>query len=150
MKRIELPEQCLPIFRAVSELRSRYADYPELSFTPDGHMVGHIGVAIACELFDLRPTTESTPSCDALSDDGERIEVKTSGASKPRFAFRQISKGNPKPDRVLMIRIDWAQLEAYLIYNGPYDPIEKLLMKGSWGSNGQQSISLATAKSLSR
>lgn len=148
MRYLPLPEEASSIIEAVKKLREKY---PSFSFMPDGHLPGHIGVAIADRYFrfkEIKP--ESTPSCDAIDADDHRVEIKTTG--RKSFAFRKLSGNTKPPNRVIAIRLLWDEGKAELIYDGPYKPVGDLIAgkinnrikKGlsGWPNNGQHQITL--------
>ena len=49
-RKIKLPTPVATIYRAVAELEAQYAPR---KFTPDGHLVGSIGVVVAAEALGL-------------------------------------------------------------------------------------------------
>ena len=53
-RNIILPSAVAAIYDAVTRLK---AEFPFRSFTPDGHLVGHLGEVIAAKESGLRPYT---------------------------------------------------------------------------------------------
>lgn len=150
-KTLELPPEVSRVLQAVKKLRARYATYSSLRFTPDGHLVGDLGVAVAADAFGLQPTKASTASCDAMAG-GKRVEIKATARepAKAQFSFAKVEKGTPDPHRVIALRFDLEKCEAELVYDGPYAPIRALIVaksqarvangKSAWPKNGQLSI----------
>lgn len=62
------------LYTAVSELHALFGG--KFRFTLDGHIVGDLGVAMACYLFDLTPLPNGTRGMDATTADGATVEVK--------------------------------------------------------------------------
>ena len=46
-------------------------------FTPDGHLVGSIGEAVAMNIYGLKLEQSSKEGWDALSTDGRTVQIKT-------------------------------------------------------------------------
>lgn len=68
---VRAPELLGHLYGIVNRLE---ALFPERKFTPDGHLVGSIGEALAAHvcLIDLRLMQASAPEHDATIQDGER------------------------------------------------------------------------------
>ncbi|QLF95047.1 hypothetical protein HW090_10325 [Pseudomonas sp. ABC1] len=123
------PEIIKQIYSLVSELEAMFEGR---HFTPDGHMVGSIGEALAAHHYGLQLLTASTKGHDAIKD-GKRIEIKaTQGAS---VAFRS------SPEHALVLKID-KDGGFTEIYNGPGECIWAQFMGKKPPSNGQFQISL--------
>ncbi|MEZ5842314.1 MAG: hypothetical protein R3D27_01095 [Hyphomicrobiaceae bacterium] len=129
------------LFRITDEL----ADMTGRPFTPDGHLVGSIGEAIAASEFGLELLPPSTRGRDAVQ--GEFwIEIKaTFGRS---VAFRR-NDLDDEYGRCLVMKLSKAQphLER-VIYNGPIRPILSELALRPFASNGQIQLSLSKLEAL--
>jgi hypothetical protein len=123
-----LPSAVAAIYRAVEQLR---AEYPNRSFTPDGHLVGHIGEVIAAKEFKLDLLPNSHPSHDATDALGRFVQIKlTAGKSIAMYA---------DCDRLIVLRIaspEWAEL----FYDGDGAPIWQ--RAGKPQKNGQRTVRL--------
>ena len=76
------PKLIAELYGLVDELE---AMFPGRKFTPDGHMVGSLGEAIAAHHYGLDLMTMSNEGYDAVID-GRKVEIKaTQGVS---VAFR--------------------------------------------------------------
>lgn len=135
MDRSRFPELMSQLYSVVAELESMFGRH----FTPDGHMVGSLGEALAEFHYGLKLTPPSTPGCDAFKD-GKRIEIKATQGN--RVAFRS------EPDYVLVLRLE---------KDGSFEEIYNGLGKRVWAqvahkprpSNGQYQISLSALRKLS-
>jgi hypothetical protein len=79
-------------------------------FTPDGHLVGSLGEAIAVYMYELELTEPSFKTHDARTKDGKLIQVKfTAGKSIGIYA---------KPDYLIVLRLA-DRKEIVEVYNGP-------------------------------
>ncbi|WP_435608089.1 DUF6998 domain-containing protein [Pseudomonas knackmussii] len=135
MDSVRFPEIIRQIYSLVSELETMFEGR---HFTPDGHMVGSIGEALAAHYYGLQLLTASTKGHDALKD-GKKIEIKATQGSSA--AFRS------KPEHALVIKIhrDGSFSE---IYNGPGELIWAQFSEKKIPSNGQFQISLNKLKEL--
>lgn len=132
-RRIGLPAPVAAIYRAVSELESRY---PGRKFTPDGHLVGSIGEVVAAEAFNLNLYPMSHPGHDA-SDMNGPVQVKmTAGTSVAMYDCCV---------RLIVLKITSPE-EAEVIYDGPGDPV--WINAGKKQKNGQRRISLSKLRKL--
>jgi hypothetical protein len=135
MDKSRFPELMSQLYSVVAGLESMFGRH----FTPDGHMVGSLGEALAAFHYGLELTPPSTPGCDAVKD-GKRIEIKATQGS--RVAFRC------EPEYVLVLRLE---------KDGSFEEIYNGLGKRVWAqvahkprpSNGQYQISLSTLRKLS-
>ena len=116
------------------------ATFPGSKFTPDGHMVGSIGEAIAAFHFGLDLIPMSNEGYDAVKD-GRKVEIKaTQGTS---VAFRS------EPEFVLVIRLlrDGSFEE---IYNGSGRRVWDCVRHKKVPSNGQLQVSFSKLRELSK
>jgi hypothetical protein len=60
--------------------------YPGRKFTPDGHLVGSIGEAIAAEHFGLTLHSMSKAGHDAVDADGREVQIKLTAGNRHAFA----------------------------------------------------------------
>jgi hypothetical protein len=129
------PQLMAQLYSLVGELE---AMFPGRYFTPDGHMVGSIGEALAAYYYGLELLTASTQGCDAIRD-GKRIEIKATQGD--RVAFRCA------PEHLLVLKIheDGGFTE---IYNGLGARVWALVQDKRMPSNGQHQVSLSTLRKL--
>ncbi len=123
------------LYRIVGRLERLF---PGRKFTPDGHLVGSIGEAIAAHLFNLTPLANSAVTHDAVSVDGRKVQVK----------FTQGNRGvalRAQPDYLVVLRLK-PDRSIEIVYNGrgrvPWD------LCGPLQTNGQRSISLSALRRI--
>ncbi len=113
--------------------------YPGRPFTPDGHLVGSIGEALAQARYGLELLPCSTAAHDAKARGGQLVQVKaTQGNRVGLYA---------KPEHLIVLRLtrDGAVEE---VFNGPGGPVWARVSKVA--KNGQRSISLAMLREIMR
>jgi hypothetical protein len=110
-------------------------------FTPDGHLVGSIGEAIAVYIYDLVLTEPSFKTHDAKTKDGKRpVQIKFT-AGNSGFGIYE------KPDYLIALRlID--RRDVVEVFNGP----GKIAWQcaGKLQKNGQCSIAMGKLASLNK
>lgn len=131
----EVSELLASLYDIVARLEELF---PGRKFTPDGHLVGAIGEVIAAQMFDLDLLPSSTPSHDAMTGDGRRVQIKlTQGTG--RVALRS------EPDFLLVFRLA-PDRSIEVVYNGPgQQPWDK---SGKMEKNGQRFISLPRLRNI--
>jgi len=117
--------------------------FPGRKFTPDGHLVGSIGEAIASYMYDLELLGSSFENHDAKTKEGRLVQIKFT-AGKKGFSIYG------KPDYLIALRLK-NRTNIMEIYNGPGDLAWKCIGKKERAKNGQHAISIskllqATAK----
>jgi hypothetical protein len=131
----QFPALVTRLYAVVAELE---AMFPGRHFTPDSHMVGSLGEALAAHFYGLQLLPASTQGCDAVRD-GRRIEIKATQGS--RVAFRC------QPEYLLVIKLqsDGGFTE---IYNGQGARVWNLVKDKPRPSNGQYQIALSVLQRL--
>jgi hypothetical protein len=132
-------------FERVSALiRELYVIVDELEslfprrFTPDGHLVGSIGEAVAAFVYDLELLCPSTECHDAKSRDGRLVQVKLTGGSSAISMYGEAH-------HLIVLQLS-KRKEFIEIYNGPGTlPWQRA---GKFQKNGQRSISLSRLREL--
>ena len=106
--------------------------FPGRHYTPDGHMIGSIGEALAASYYGLELFTASEKTHDAKAPDGRLVQIKATQIQ--RIAL------SSKPDWLLVLKIhsDGTFSEEY---NGPGELAWDHC--GKMQKNGQRPISLA-------
>ena len=111
--------------------------FPGRHYTPDGHMVGSIGEALAASCYGLELFTAGAETHDAKAPDGRLVQIKATQIDRVALSS--------EPDWLLVLRIhpDGTFTEEY---NGP----GKLAWDhcGKQQTNGQCPITLATLHKL--
>ena len=112
--------------------------FPNRKFTLDGHLVGSIGEVAAAHMFNLRLLPTSSPTHDAKTNDGRKVQVKLT-QGKRGVALRA------KPEQLLVLRLT-PEGNFEVIYNGNGgDPWSRA---GKKQSNGQRFISLFLLRNI--
>ncbi|MDZ4689176.1 MAG: hypothetical protein SH850_29215 [Planctomycetaceae bacterium] len=135
MDTTRLPVIIREMYRLIDELEAMFEGR---RFTPDGHMVGSIGEAIAAHYYGLALLPASTKGRDATIET-RSVEIKaTQGAS---VALRH------KPDRLLVLKLHrngtWDE-----VYNGPGDIVWDLVGHKPLPSNGQYQVRCSKLREL--
>jgi len=112
--------------------------FPGRPFTPDGHMVGSLGEALASYHYGLELLAPSKQTHDARKD-GLLVQIKATQGT--RVAFRS----QPRHALVLKIHKDGSFEE---VYNGPGDRIWPFFKGKRLPSNGQYQIGIARLRTL--
>ena len=111
--------------------------FPGRHYTPDGHMIGSIGEALAACCYGLTLFEASAETHDAKAPDGRLVQIKATQIDRVALSS--------EPDWLLVLQIhpDGTFSE---VYNGP----GKLAWThcGKMQKNGQQPISLTKLRSL--
>lgn len=111
--------------------------FPGRHYTPDGHMIGSIGEALASSYYNLELFTASAETHDAKAPDGRLVQIKATQINRVSLSS--------KPEWLLVLKIhkDGTFSEEY---NGP----GKLAWAhcGKLQKNGQRPISLAKLREL--
>ena len=112
--------------------------FPRRKFTPDGHLVGSIGEALAAHMFDLRLLPASAPEHGATTADGKtKFQIKlTQGKS---IAIRS------EPDHLIVLRSTF-DLAIEVVYNGRGVPVWSKV--GKLQKNGARSISVRMLREI--
>ena len=111
--------------------------FPGRHYTPDGHMIGSIGEALAASYYGLELFPASEETHDAKAPDGRLVQIKATQINRISLS------SEPRWLLVLRIHRDGAFSEEY---NGP----GKLAWEhcGKMQKNGQRPISLAKLRKL--
>lgn len=111
--------------------------FPGRHYTPDGHMIGSIGEALAASYYNLELFPASEETHDAKASDGRLVQIKATQIDRVALS------SEPKWLLVLKIHKDGTFSEEY---NGP----GKLAWEhcGKLQKNGQRPISLTKLREL--
>jgi hypothetical protein len=109
-------------------------------FTPDGHLVGSIGEAVAAFVYGLELLCSNTECHDAKAPDGRLVQVKLTGGSSA------ISMYDEAHHLIVLQLVNRNQFIE--VYNGPGTLPWHLA--GKIQKNGQRPISLARLRELQR
>lgn len=135
MNETEFPALIRELYAVVARLT---AMFPGRHFTPDGHLVGSLGEALAKHYYGIELSPASTQGYDGTRD-GKKVEVKTT-----QGATVALSSG---PEHLLVLKLlpDGGFEEHY---NGPGKPVWDLLKERKPTKNGQQQVRLTVLRSL--
>ncbi len=135
MDEAEFPVLIRELYDVVGKLS---AMFPGRHFTPDGHLVGSIGEALAKHYYGVQLAPASTQGYDGIRD-GKKVEVKTTQGDAV-----SLSSG---PEHLLVVRLlpDGGFEEHY---NGPGAPVWALLATRKQTKNGQQQVRLNVLRGL--
>ena len=112
--------------------------FPRRKFTPDGHLVGSIGEALAEHMFGLDLLPGSSAGHDAVATDGRKVQIKLT-QGKRGVALRSL------PDHLLVLRLT-RERSVEVIYNGKgCSPWSRA---GNMQKNGQCPISLKHLRAI--
>lgn len=135
MNENEFPALIRELYAVVARLT---AMFPGRHFTPDGHLVGSLGEALAKHYYGIELAPASTQGYDGTRD-GKRVEVKTT-----QGAAVALSSG---PEHLLVLKLlPDGSFEEH--YNGPGQPVWDLLKERKPTKNGQQQVRLTVLRSL--
>lgn len=130
MDEADFPSLIRELYSVVARLEKMF---PGRHFTPDGHLVGSIGEAIASHYYGIELARASTEGYDGIRD-GIRVEIKTTQGDAIALSSC--------PEHLLVFKLlpDGSFEERY---NGPGAPVWALLDNRKPTKNGQQRVSLA-------
>lgn len=135
MNENEFPALVRELYAVVARLT---AMFPGRHFTPDGHLVGSLGEALAEHYYGIELAPASTQGYDGTRD-GKKVEVKTTQGSAVA-----LSSG---PEHLLVLKLlPDGSFEEH--YNGPGQPVWDLLKERKPTKNGQQQVRLSVLCSL--
>lgn len=124
--------------KALYEISHELEDlFPGRHYTPDGHIIGSIGEALAASYYNLELFPASEETHDAKAPDGRLVQIKATQINRVALS------SEPEWLLVLKIHKDGTFSEEY---NGP----GKLAWEhcGKLQKNGQRPISLAKLREL--
>lgn len=129
------PQLLRSIYDAVDQLE---AMFPGRHFTPDGHMVGSLGEALAAHYYGVELYVASS-ECHDGSCDGRMVQVKATQGNGVALSS--------EPEHLLVLRLnrDGTFVEQY---NGPGNIVWRLVSHKPRPKNGQYPVSLAALRRL--
>lgn len=111
--------------------------FPGRHYTPDGHMIGSIGEALASSYYNLELFTASAETHDAKAPDGRLVQIKATQINRVSLSS--------KPDWLLVLKIHKNGTFSEE-YNGPGELAWEHC--GKLQKNGQRPISLTKLREL--
>jgi hypothetical protein len=133
----QVPRLIRDLYKTVDELNRLFPGRP---FTLDGHLVGSIGEVVAAYIYDLDLGPCSSPQTDAMTKDGQSVQIKLTGAKGTSYGMRW-STPAPIHARILIALKFDPQTGFREIYNGDFP--HALLQGRKDSSNGQLAISIS-------
>lgn len=131
------PELLRAIYDAVDGLE---AMFPGRHFTPDGHLVGSLGEALAAYYYGLELASASSFGHDGTCN-GRQVQVKATQGDRIALS------SEPEHLLVISLRRDGTFAEEY---NGPGANVWKLVCDKPRPKNGQYQVRLSTLRRLAR
>lgn len=107
-------------------------------FTPDGHLVGSIGEAVAAYAYNLRLNKVSQKAHDAENVDGIKVQVKLTQRKQIVLSFLC--------DHLIVLQLD-PKVGFTEVYNGPGEPVWEII-KHKDQEGRQRPISLFQLRKL--
>ena len=138
MMELSLKDQAAEKIKELYEISAELEKlFPGRHYTPDGHMIGSIGEALAASYYNLELFPASEETHDAKAPDGRLVQIKATQINRVALS------SEPEWLLVLKIHKDGTFSEEY---NGP----GKLAWEhcGKLQKNGQRPISLAKLREL--
>ena len=138
MSEATIPDSVAAKIKALYEISHDLEElFPGRHYTPDGHMIGSIGEALAASYYNLELFPASEKTHDAKAPDGRLVQIKATQINRVALSS--------EPEWLLALKIhkDGTFSEEY---NGP----GKLAWDhcGKMQKNGQRPISLAKLREL--
>jgi len=135
MDKVRFPKLIKKLYSTVSSLETMFGR----PFTPDGHMVGSLGEALAAYHYGLKLARPSTRGYDAIKN-GRRIEIKATQGEKVSFRH--------EPDYVIVLKLSKdGTFEE--VYNGAGGRVWAQVVHKEKSSSGQHQIGLGMLRRLS-
>lgn len=135
MNRQQFPQFLRAIYDAVDGLE---AMFPGRHFTPDGHMVGSLGEALASYHYGIELAQASAERHDGICE-SRQVQVKATQGNRIALTSQ------PEHLLVLKLKRDGSFVEEY---NGPGARVWGLVAHKPRPKNGQYQVSLATLRRL--
>lgn len=131
------PRIVATMYALVDELEHMF---PGCHFTPDGHMVGSLGEALAAYCYGVALSPASA-LCHDGSCDGRNVQVKATQTDRIAIS------SNPDFLLVLALNRDGTFQE---IYNGPGETVWNLVAHKKLPKNGQYQVPFSKLRALMR
>ena len=135
MEKYKFQKLLRSIYDAVDALE---AMFPGRHFTPDGHMVGSLGEALAAHHYGIKLSPASSQCHDGVCE-SRQVQVKATQGNRIALS------GEPEHLLVLRLNRDGSFVEEY---NGPGALPWKLVAHKPRPKNGQYQLSLVTLRKL--
>lgn len=137
MNKQRFPQLICAIYNAVDELERMF---PGRHFTPDGHMVGSLGEALAQYYYQVQLSAASAFCHDGRCD-GRNVQIKATQGKRVALS------SEPEHLLVLSLNRDGTFNEEY---NGPGTPVWRSVAHKPRPKNGQYQVSLSALRQRMR
>lgn len=143
MKEDRFRELIVRLYTLVDEFEVRF---PGRKFTPDGHLFGSIGEAIAEHHFNLKLRRHSEAHVDAATSDGRFVQIK---ATQRQRAGSVDVKPGALSGYLLVIRVHRTGVFD-VIYNGPGNHVVPLTGRLKRREDGAFSIAVSRLEAANK
>jgi hypothetical protein len=130
-----VPRLITQLYEVTDELEERFGR----KFTPDGHLMGSLGEAMAVYMYDLVLADPSLETHDATTRDGKTLVQIKFTAGKSGYGIYS------KPQHLIALQLV-SRNEVIEVYNGPGDIAWKCASPKS--KNGQHSMAMGRLRAL--
>ncbi|WP_191970182.1 DUF6998 domain-containing protein [Methylobacterium planeticum] len=131
----ELPRLLTDLYAIVARLEELA---PGRKFTPDGHLVGSIGEAVAAYAYGLELLPASVKQHDAQASNGRLVQIKLTQGQSVALSY--------DCEHLLVLQLD--QKRGFVeVYNGPGAPVWARI-ESKRGIGQQRQIRLSTLRSI--
>jgi hypothetical protein len=131
----KVPALITRLYEITDELESMF----RRKFTPDGHLVGSVGEAMAVYMYDLELTEPNFKTHDAKTKDGRLVQIKFTAGSSGYGIYA-------KPDYLIALRL-MNRRDIVEVFNGPGD-IAWGCVAGKASKNGPYSMAMGKLERL--
>lgn len=135
MDEVEFPKLITELYATVGKLEHMF---PGRHFTPDGHLVGSIGEALASYYFGVKLHPASFQGHDGTAGD-RHVEVKATQGDKVAISS--------EPEHLLVLKL-FKDGSFEVAYNGPGAPVWAQFANKTAPKRGQYQVSLSVLKKL--
>ena len=133
----ELPKLLTDLYAIVSRLEELA---PGRKFTPDGHLVGSIGEAVAAYAYGLELLPASVKQHDAKAPDGRLVQIKLTQGQSVALSY--------DCEHLLVLQLD--QKRGFVeVYNGPGAQVWARI-ESKRGAGQQRQIRLSTLRVIAQ
>ena len=133
MDELEFPKLIQELYATVRKLENMF---PGRHFTPDGHLVGSIGEALASYYYGVALHRASFEGHDGTAG-GRLVEVKATQGDKVALSS--------EPEHLLVLKL-FKDGSFEVAYNGPGAPVWAQFAKKAAPKRGQYQVSLSVLK----
>jgi hypothetical protein len=131
----DLPALLSDLYRIVERLETMA---PGRKFTPDGHLVGSIGEAVAAYAYGLELLPASVKQHDAQTPSGKYVQIKLTQGQSVALSY--------DCEHLLVLQLD--RRKGFVeVYNGPGTPVW-LLIEGKQEVGRQRQIRISRLKQI--